>query len=171
VDGYGACFTAARYPRWQDEYDVSRRLLPADRDFRDFRDRLEAEYRDRMKRPANRYAGTADDRLTALVRFLSYRLSGCDHDEASALTLQAPPAARLCRRQSVEPRPLPPTDDALGLRRALASRWAQAAETDTHVDAAGEAIWVHAYAQHRLEGRSHQQSVDAVLASIRAIAP
>jgi hypothetical protein len=39
----------------------------------------------------------------------------------------------------------------------------------THVDAEGEAVWIHAYARARLEGKSHRDASHEVFQAIAAI--
>jgi len=84
VDGHAACFTQASYVRWQTQFDIVRRGFVAEEELRDFRQTLEAKYRDRMGRPSTPAPGSIDDRLRGLVGYLAYRSRGCGHDEAVA---------------------------------------------------------------------------------------
>ena len=175
VDGFAACFTAASYATWRDRYDIIRRALPPAEEIHRFRARLEADYRDRMRRPANQYAGTIDDRTEAIVRFLAFRAAGCERAEAATLTMPAGAGehAALCARTVVDRRPLPPADEVLAMRDQLEGWLASrgAARTPTHVDASGEAIWTRDYLDLRRSGRAEGEAADQVLARIRAIAP
>jgi hypothetical protein len=175
VDGYGVCFTAASYSRWQDGFDITRQALPRDDELRAFRDALEAEYRDRMRRPSTAMAGTIEGRLGAVAEYLAFRAKGCAHDEASSLVaahMTAVPMPRLCRGHRLDAGPLPPPQETLAFRRSLDQLSAGAGVTvsDTsHVDVEGEAVWVHDYLVERFGGRDHGAATDAVVTKIRAI--
>ena len=174
VDGFGACFAAATYAAWQDRFDATAHARPTRDELLRFRDALEAHYRDRMRRPSQPVAGTSADRADLMSQYVAYRTTGCDADEAAGLTMNGEAAAvRLCRRPAFEPAPLPPANELQDVRNRMVGWLAArgAAPTATHVDAAGEAIWTHAWLALRREGRSGPDATGEVLARIRAIAP
>jgi hypothetical protein len=57
------------------------------------------------------------------------------------------------------------------LRRVEAAAPGKSADSATHVDLEGEAVWVQEYVQQRLIGTDHAHAVNAVLGRIRQIAP
>jgi hypothetical protein len=177
VDLHAVCFTRASYARWQEQFDVVRDTLPPASEFREFRHALEAEYRDRMRRPAVGAPGSIDDRLRTVVEYLAYRSRGCGHEEAVVMVVGAPKGEhqpRLCSTHTFTGGPLPPTNETMDFRRqvnaAFRARAAEGSEP-THVDEEGEVVWVEHYAQERLNGRSHPEATRRVLDRIRAIAP
>jgi hypothetical protein len=177
ADNHAACFTRASYAAWQERFDVLRRAFVPDAQVQQFRQTLEAEYRDRMRRPAHEAPGSMDERLGALVGYLAYRSRGCLHEEAVNIALGALEdrrPLRLCSNHTLISEALPPTNESMAFRAqlnaALQAR-ARTASEPTHVDEEGEVVWIQAYAQERLDGRGHADATERTLARIRAIAP
>jgi hypothetical protein len=177
VDLHAVCFTRASYPAWQERFDIVRNTLPPPPDFREFRQTLEAEYRDRMKRPALSAPGPIEERLRTTVDYLAYRSRGCGHEEAVAIVLgelAGKAQLRLCSTHTLTPESLPPSDVTMDFNKQLNAAlrlYAPAASEPTHVDEEGEVVWVQAYAQERLGGRTHAEATERALGQIRAIAP
>jgi hypothetical protein len=177
ADNHAACFTRASYAAWQDRFDVVRRAFVPDAQFQQFRQTLEAEYRDRMQRPALAAPGSIDDRLHPLVGYLAYRSRGCLHQEAVDIVLgelEGRRHLRLCSHHTLTSETLPPSNESMSFRAQLNASLharAPAASAPTHVDEEGEVVWIQAYAQERLSGRSHADATERTLARIRAIAP
>jgi hypothetical protein len=174
IDGYAVCFTTASYSRWQDTVDVVRHTLPPPAEFLEFRKVLEAEYRDRMRRPVARASGSPAARLSAVTSYLAYRTRGCGHQEAASkflLDLKGEKPLRLCMSHRLESGPLPPRNETLAFLQQVDAELPTDAVSATHVDAEGEVAWAQDYAQERLAGRTHAEATEIVLARIRAIAP
>jgi hypothetical protein len=174
ADNSAICFTAASHRRWHDRFDLVRRVVPTPADLWSFRERLETDYRDRMRRPAIEQAGSMAERLEAIASFVAARVSGCDHDESLARAWRAPgEVPPLCRVFTFDRQPLPSAEDTSAARRQVEERWRLEGRPldTTHVDAEGEAVWSVAYVERRLRGQSHAEATDQVLETIRAIAP
>lgn len=166
VDGYSVCFTVSSHAAWAGTFILNDRHLPPVADFTRFRDALEAEYRDRMRRASSPLPGTIHGRLDTLVRYLAYRMGGCGVSEASGYALSRA-EGMLCRDQAVEPLELPDVRELREVHTAV--RRSEAAATPSYVDAEGEVVWTHAYARLRRAGRSEQQATAEVLAAIRTV--
>jgi hypothetical protein len=172
VDGYGVCFSAESHARWRDSFDLPRSRLPATDEFVRFYGDLDETYRSLLGRSPRDAPGALDVRLEGLVRYLSWRMEGCDHVEAELRTLArlvGQSAPSLCPAVSMQ-RELPPADQtyAFGKRldEALRDR-SDASVSRTHVDSEGEAVWLQAYARERARGAREQDARATVLAEIR----
>lgn len=176
VDGVAVCAATSTLDRWDPGIDLLQRTVPPVDELDRFRGRLEAEYRDRMRRPAQTYRGTVEQRTAAQARYLDLRRNGCSDEEAferlaNPATLAEAP--RLCARHALDVLPLPAGDGAVAMRERLESEWARraVATSATFVDSVGEAIWLHAYVDLRLQRRTPDQATDDVMATIRRLAP
>jgi hypothetical protein len=167
VDGVHACFTARSHDAWATAFRANSLWLAPLADFQRFRDALEAEYRDRLRRSTVNLPGTAGVRTSAVVRYLGYRVGGCSEYEALDHVLAeraGRPGGRLCRGQLLAGGPLPPATE---LQRVYASLgesgviWSPAS-----VDAEEEMVWIHAYARERMSGKSDEEATAAVLTAI-----
>jgi hypothetical protein len=176
IDGVAVCFSTASHARWGDSFDVRHDPLPPDEEVLRFRDRLEAEYRDRMGRPPQPHRGTMSRRTQALARYAALRINGCSDDEAAARVADPGTLATdvgLCPRQAVDALALPPAEAVRHQRARLDTEWASRdvpLETSA-VDAEGEAVWLHAYFDLRRRGQTPEQATAEILATIRRIAP
>jgi uncharacterized protein DUF6311 len=176
VDGFGVCFSAESYDRWKGEFDLPRSRLPDLAEFMRFYEALDETYRTALGRGTRDVPAAANVRVEHLVRYLSYRLEGCDHAEAETKTLQAVAGsdqrglcADFARDQHV-----PPADQthafAARLEDALRGRSDMTPGT-THIDLEGEAVWLQAYAQERTRGVRPQDASAKVFAAIRGEKP
>lgn len=176
VDGFAVCVMSATLDRWDPAIDLRRHLLPPDAEIQRFRVALESEYRDRMGRPAQPVPGSIALRTTALAAYFDLRINGCSDDDA--LDRLSDPAAvpgpiAVCVDHALDPLPLPPGDAGVTARARLEAAWSQRGvpTTDTHVDSVGEAIWLQAYLDLRLQRRSPEEATADILATIRRLAP
>ncbi len=175
VDGYGICVAPETYRGWQDLYDVLAAALPPPTELVSFLALLDGEYRTGLGRPPQISPAPAEERVGAMVRYLSYRLGGCAHGEAREKTLNEARGSaefRYCANDSFT-RALPPADDAYAVRVALESVYrerALRADITTWVDVEGEAVWLLAYAEHRRRGLNAVDASEHVLAAVRAAA-
>jgi hypothetical protein len=171
MDGFGVCFTADSYERWKDEFDVVRSRLPGREEFARFYTELDDVYRTALGRGPRTTAGTAETRVEALVRYLSYRIEGCVHEEAATKTLAALDGRgdrSLCDAVALSVE-MPPADQTLAFSRRLEGVLGAMGgpSTTTHVDVEGEAVWLQAYARERARGVRPQDARAAVFSAIR----
>lgn len=174
VDGYAVCVVRETYLGWQDEFDITRGVLPPLDDLIGFRGDLEADYRDGMKRPAAAASGSIDERVRAIARYLTYRLTGCTLEEAQSKVVREIAGARelrLCGDPLNASRTLPPAGETHAFRQRLETAYREAARppAPSHVDPEGEAVWMHEYVGLRLSGQSDADARRAVLATIRSM--
>jgi hypothetical protein len=174
VDRYGVCFAADTYARWQDAYDVVRSKLPPTEEVVQFYGELNQLYRDALGRPPRETGIETNVRVESVVRYLSFRVEGCGHDEAEQRALRYLTGTRerkLCAPGSQD-RDFPPVDQTyiFNMRLDQAARERQEAGHPTHVDLEGEAVWLQAYARERATGVTPREARATVLARVRATA-
>ncbi len=174
VDRYGVCFSAETYERWRDTYDVVRSKIPSTEEFVQFYTELDALYRDLLGRPARKAGASTDVRVEGLARYLSFRLEGCGHPESETRALNyvaGNPQRDLCAAASTD-RDLPQSDQVYDFNMKLgeAVRERATAESSTHIDLEGEAVWILAYARTRATGITAREARASVLAAVRSAA-
>lgn len=174
VDGLGVCVAGDSYRLWRDQFEIPRDKLPETGELLEFYGVLDATYRTGLGRPQEMRADTTARRLDHLSRYLADRIDGCTHAEAEARTLGHATG-------STEPAPcavlsatgeLPAADQTHAFLKRFVEVMGQQPDippTGTHVDLEGEAVWLQAYTSHRLQGRSHRESIDAVIDTIRGV--
>jgi hypothetical protein len=174
IDGYGVCASQESYAKWQDDFDAMFFVLPSLAEMVSFYAELDREYESRLHRPAISAKVSTEERLTALMRYLWYGLGGCDRASAQAKLLDPRPGEiRICG-DPFRGRVLPTLEDTFAARMQLESRFVRRQSSGTwttHVDAEGEAAWIHRYVTERLDGRDAYGARVAVLNAIRAAAP
>jgi hypothetical protein len=179
-DDREAFFSGDRYPidvlRWpgNDPYKGSWSILhvpmesielPTPQESVMFMAALERKYRDGLKRPPTPVALDPTAATTWIERYLRFRLHSCDHPAASARVFQqidGHGAQPLCRRPTSAV--FPPWNETTAFRRQLESKFT--GRFSSFVDLEGQAVWVQEYVRHRVDGCSHRDAVDAVLAQI-----
>jgi hypothetical protein len=185
VDEFGICFAKDTYLQWQDAFDVNLAILPPPAELVRFRDALDVEFRDGLKRAPQSIYGSSEERVRAIARFVSYRLTGCDREEATGRILRELRGAheiRLCsnhrsRRLSALENPgdvdsLPTRDETVRMLREVDDVYRKEltrSAAASHLDTEGEAVWIQEYLGYRLAGRSQADSHDLVLRDIRAV--
>jgi hypothetical protein len=175
VDGFGVCFSTASYARWSAGYDVLRERLPPAAEFTRFYDELDRTYATALGRPGIDAPGGTAVRLESIVRYLAYRLEGCDHAlaERKALRFAAHESDRsLCGVPPVHHQ-VPPADQTLAFVTRLDDTLRAAHSMPlgrTHIDREGEAVWIQAYVQERVRGLREQDAREKVLTAIRGLA-
>jgi hypothetical protein len=176
ADDYQMCVTAESYRRWQDSYDVVRRTLPGPEEVSPLHDALEAIYRDDLQRPPTPSAFSRAEATEWVLRYLSYRVTGCGHDEAFSMVaeqIQGLRPLRLCRAGVTARYDVPPADETVRFRTAvepLLVRTAAAAAPPTYIDNVGQAVWVQEYVRLRRTGLSAIEAIAGVRAAIHRAA-
>jgi Family of unknown function (DUF6311) len=174
VDRYGVCFAPDTYTRWRDAYDVVRSKLPPTEEVVQFYGELNQLYRDALGRPPREAGIETNVRVESVVRYLSFRVEGCGHDEAEQRALRYLTGTRerkLCAPGSQD-RGFPPVDQTyiFNVRLDRAAREREDTGHPTHVDLEGEAVWLQAYARERATGVTAREARATVLAQVRAAA-
>jgi hypothetical protein len=173
IDGFGVCYSAESYRAWRDTFEVPRGKLPPVDEYVRFYDALNEIYRTGLGRPARIAPHTTDRRVDGIVRYLAYRLEGCVHEEAVSRAIglstgEDDPEA--CATAPTGTGALPAADQtydfAMRYTDALRAR-PGAPPISTHVDIEGEAVWLQAYTEHRLQYRSAREATEAVVDAIR----
>jgi hypothetical protein len=151
--------------------------MPKPHEARAFRATLDAFYRDRLGRPAADSFEPAGGAGRYTIRYLRYRLYGCDHDRATAnvfAQLDGRTVPDVCGRlRSIV---MPPRNEVVDFRHKLEAQFRndrRTRPTPTHVDLDGDAIWTQEYLAHRLSGCSTTEATERVLDQIagKAVAP
>jgi hypothetical protein len=173
VDQYGVCVARETMARWQEEYDIMFAVFPPLEELLEFHGYLEAEYRDRLQRPALAMSAPLEERLTLLTRYIWYRRGGCAHDEAAGKALHPVPGeARICGDPEYERR-MPSVADTFAFRMMMVPVLQQREGEGTwnsRVDPEGEAVWLLRYISERMAGRDAYGARVEVINAIQGIA-
>lgn len=174
ADAYQLCVTANSYARWQDSYDLVRQTVAPPEDIARFHAALEDIYRDDLQRPPAPSSSPRAEASEWIARYLSYRVTGCGHDEALAKVAEQIGGARplrLCGGR-IAHADFPPPNDTLRFLLAVEPLLARgaAAIPPSYVDGEGLAVWVQEYVRLRRAGRAASAATDDVRATIRRIA-
>jgi hypothetical protein len=171
IDGFGVCFSAASLSRWHNAFDFARSRLPPTSELLEFYATLSEFYRADLGRGPRDEPGTAADRIDGVMRYLAYRMEGCDHGEAEGGALRRlepradPP---LCANLSMH-HALPGADETNAFRSRLGEVLkGKGVTSPTHVDPEGEAVWLQAYVRERRRGAQPVDAAANVVAAIRA---
>jgi hypothetical protein len=169
IDGHGVCFTPESMARWAGEFDVARSRLPETAELLRFYEALNDTYRRVLGRSAVDVVGPHEVRLDTLARYLSYRIEGCEHDEAELVALAALMPGRaqatLCRRTALT-HDVPPADHTFAFHERLNDQRGPATTASSYVDIEGEAVWVQAYVRERLRGAREADARRTVITAI-----
>lgn len=173
-NGFSVCFAGPTYLAWQDAYDIHTGLWPPTADFVAFLADLDVEYQSGLHRAPLQAPGSAEQRARALVRYLGYRVRGCEHSEAQAKTMREMEGAkelRLCSQMSLVAGDMPPQNETYAFRKQLEEVQREGLalpRSMTHVDPVGEAVWLQEYARARVQGATHEAARDEVLKRVRS---
>lgn len=163
---------ARRLRPWSDmRAPLERIVFPPPAETWQFKEELEAAYRDALARPAT--LTRIDPRVvhTWMRRYLRYRAHDCSHEQAASRVFtqmsgaSAPP---LCGRPADAA--FPPHDEAVNFRRQLEEflrNDRDATATTTFVDIVGDAVWLQEYLRARTNNCAHAEATAAVMAAIR----
>jgi hypothetical protein len=141
--------------------------LPPLRESIMFMEALEVKYRDGLHRAATPRHLDPDSRVIWVLRYLRFRLHGCDHATSVNKVVQqidGQGAQPLCRR--VDAPVLPPWDETVHFRRQLEAKSATRPATPSFVDLEGDAVWTQEYLRYRMGQCSHRQATEAVMERI-----
>ncbi len=181
IEGYNTCVTKRSMRQWRDTYLEAERQrgpdsvdtalqspafakaepedtqppLPSDDDLASVQQSLELVYRDHLHRASTETSVSDRVAAAAFRTYLALRLRGCSQRGAVNRTLLALEGLGIpdCPGDAVRG-VLPPANETMAFRLALERdrTEAGAANSPTHVDAEGEAVWTQEYVRHRLGG-------------------
>ena len=146
--------------------------FPARNESLDFRNQLEAKYRNGLRR---RLSNTYVDREGAIVwlsEYFRYRVNACSHSQAQTRTFaQIDNAGNygVCGAASPGTVAFPPRNESLDFRNALEAKYRDELRrgvVQTAVDNEGDVVWVQEYLRYRVNSCSHAVAVDKVFAQI-----
>lgn len=146
-------------------------LFPGRQDSFQFRNDLEAKYRDGLRRAALPTFVDREGEVVWTQEYIRYRVNGCDHGTALQRVMaqidggapggicSAPPEGEVL---------FPSRADSLEFRRALETKYQQMGRgaSSTSVDAEGGVIWTQEYLRYRANGCDHATAEAKVFSQI-----
>ena len=138
----------------------------------DFRNQLEAKYRDQLRRGS---AATYVDREGDIVwtsEYYRYRVHACSHAQAQARVfsqIDGETAAGVCGTATSGAIAFPPRNESLQFRTALEAKYRDELRRgagQSVVDMEGDVVWIQEYLRYRVNACSHAVAVDKVFAQI-----
>jgi hypothetical protein len=143
----------------------------------DFRNQLEAKYRDGLRRAASATFVDTEGDIVWTQEYIRYRVNQCPHLVAiervmsqidgggvPAVCGAAPPGQVL----------FPPRDEPLDFRTQLEAKYRDGlrrSPTSTTVDNEGDVVWTQEYLRYRVNGCGHGVAVQSVLVQIDGASP
>ena len=147
--------------------------FPNRADALEFRNQLEAKYRDGLRRSAIPLYADAEGSVVWTQEYLRYRLNNCDHSGASLRAwaqIRSRGVLSTCGRPvTTSTVAFPPRDQTTAFRSFLEIGYRDVlrrAPSNTHVDMEGDVVWVSEYYRYRLNRCDHQQAVQRVMLQI-----
>ena len=144
---------------------------PRDESF-DFRNQLEAKYRDGLRRaPTPTFVDTEGD-IVWTQEYLRYRVYQCTHQQAidRVLTqIDGNPAPGVCGNAVAGAVQFPPRNEPLDFRNQLEAKYRDGlrrSPVSTTVDREGDVVWTQEYLRYRVNSCGHAVAVQDVLTQI-----
>jgi hypothetical protein len=144
----------------------------------DFRDRLEALYRDVLQggnQPTRASQLTYVDRegdIVWLSEYFRYRVNACSHSQANTRVMAQidnQGTYGVCGAVSSSSVAFPPRNESLAFRQTLEAKYRdelRRSPVQTYVDNEGDVVWIQEYLRYRVNGCSHAVAIDKVFAQI-----
>lgn len=138
----------------------------------DFRNQLEAKYRDGLRRgPQSTFVDNEGD-VIWISEYQRYRVNLCNNTVAIAnvfTAIDGKPAPSVCGNAPAGTVNFPPRNESLDFKKALEAKY----QNDLHrsagsstVDGEGDVVWIQEYLRYRVNGCSHGDAVAKVLSQI-----
>ncbi len=151
---------------------------PRDQPF-DFRQQLEAKYRDQLKRQATSSYVDVEGDIVWTQEYLRYRVNACNHAEAVDrvfLQIDGRGIQPVCGAAPAGNVAFPPRDQPFDFRQQLEAKYRDQLKrpaASTYVDVEGDIVWTQEYLRYRVNGCNHAEAVDRVFLQIdgRGIQP
>jgi hypothetical protein len=138
----------------------------------DFRNQLEAKYRDGLRRPATPTFVDAEGDIVWTQEYLRYRVYQCTHQQAidRVLTqIDGNPAPDVCGNAVAGAVQFPPRNEPLDFRNQLEAKYRDGlgrGPVTTTVDREGGVVWTQEYLRYRVNSCGHSVAVQSVLTQI-----
>jgi Matrixin len=144
---------------------------PRDESF-DFRNQLEAKYRDGLRRaPASTFVDTEGD-IVWTQEYLRYRVYQCTHQQAIDrvfVQIDGGAAPGVCGNALAGAVQFPPRNEPLDFRNQLEAKYRDGlrrSPVSTTVDREGDVVWTQEYLRYRVNSCGHAAAVQDVLTQI-----
>jgi hypothetical protein len=150
-------------------FDVS--FPPRNEPF-DFRQRLEAKYRDGLRRGASSSFVDIEGDIVWTQEYLRYRVNSCSHGEAVQRVMAQIDTGAIqpvCGESPSGEISFPPRNEPFDFKQRLEAKYRDGLRrtaTQTFVDVEGAIVWVQEYLRYRVNSCAHQESVDKVFMQI-----
>ena len=143
----------------------------------DFRNQLEAKYRDGLRRGQSQSAVDIEGTVVWTQEYLRYRVNACSHSVAVSrvfLQIEGRGIQPVCGTATTAQ--FPPRNEPFDFRTQLESKYRnelQRAPVGTYVDTEGDIVWTQEYLRYRVSRCGHAQAVERVMQQIdgRGILP
>jgi len=138
----------------------------------DFRNQLEAKYRDGLHRGPTMTSLDLEGDMVWTQEYLRYRVYLCSHQQAidRVMTqIDGNVAPAVCGSAQSGMVSFPPRNDALDFRNQLESKYRDGLKrgpTTTAVDREGDVVWTQEYLRYRVNSCGHGTAVQNVMAEI-----
>jgi len=138
----------------------------------DFRNQLEAKYRDGLRRGPTSTSVDVEGDVVWTSEYLRYRVYQCTHQQAvdrvaAQIDGNAPPG--VCGAAVAGSVQFPPRNEALDFRNQLEGKYRDGLRrgpTATAVDREGDVVWIQEYLRYRVNSCGHAAAVQSVLTQI-----
>jgi Matrixin len=138
----------------------------------DFRNQLEATYRDGLKRSGQSTSVDNEGAVVWTQEYLRYRVNLCTHSQAvdRVMTqIDGGSIQSVCGQAPDGQVRFPPRNESLDFRNALEAKYRDGLRrvpTSTSVDLEGEVVWTQEYLRYRVNGCGHATGVQSVMTEI-----
>jgi hypothetical protein len=138
----------------------------------DFRNQLEAKYRDGLHRGSASTFVDAEGDIVWTQEYLRYRVYQCTHQQAVdrvMAQIDGGPAPGVCGSAVAGAVQFPPRNEPLDFRNQLEAKYRDGLRrgpASTAVDREGDVVWTQEYLRYRVNSCGHGVAVQAVLTQI-----
>lgn len=138
----------------------------------DFRNQLEAKYRDGLRRSAGESYVDIEGDIVWTQEYLRYRVNACDHAQAVQRVFGQIDTGAIAPECGTAPAGqvlFPPRNEPFDFRVQLEAKYRDGLRRGpgtTYVDMEGDIVWTQEYIRYRLNGCNHEQGVTRVFQQI-----
>jgi hypothetical protein len=138
----------------------------------DFRNQLEAKYRDGLHRSGSSTSVDIEGDIVWTQEYERYRVNQCSHAVAIAdvmTQIDGNPAPGVCGASPIGQVLFPPRNDSFDFRNQLETKYRDGLHrsgSSTSVDVEGDVVWTQEYLRYRVNGCGHALAVQNVFVQI-----